>query len=101
MRKHINILHDLKKNYFWDVDLGKLDVNRSKRLIIERVFTLGEADELMMIIDYYGEDVIIDVIKNLNYIDSKNLNFAVKFFNLPIQSFKCYKRKQLNPLHWD
>ncbi|MEA1887796.1 MAG: hypothetical protein U9N72_11360 [Bacteroidota bacterium] len=101
MKKRFNILDELKKNYFWDVDLKKLDPERFKRLIIERVFKLGEASEIMMIINYYGEDVIIDVLKNLNYIDHKTLNFASKFFNLPLQSFKCYKRKQLIPQYWD
>jgi len=101
MEKQFNILDELKKNYFWDVDVKKLDAERSKRLIIERIFKLGKANEIMMIINYYGEKVVIDVLKNLNYIDPKTLNFAVKFFNLPLQSFKCYKRKQLNSQHWD
>ena len=101
MEKQFNILDELRKNYFWDVDVKKLDAERSKRLIIERIFKLGKANEIMMIINYYGEKVVIDVLKNLNYIDPKTLNFAVKFFNLPLQSFKCYKRKQLNSQHWD
>ena len=101
MEKQFNILDELRKNYFWDVDVKKLDAERSKRLIIERIFKLGKANEIMMIINYYGEKVVIDVLKNLNYIDPKTLNFAVKFFNLPLQSFKCYTRKQLNPQHWD
>ena len=101
MEKQFNILDELKKNYFWDVDVKKLDAERSKRLIIERIFKLGKANEIMMIINYYGEKVVIDVLKNMNYIDPKTLNFAVKFFNLPLQSFKCYKRKQLNSQHWD
>ena len=84
-----------------DVDVKKLDAELSNRLIIERIFKLGKANEIMMIINYYGEKVVIDVLKNLNYIDPKTLNFAVKFFNLPLQSFKCYKRKQLNSQHWD
>ncbi|MFO7852394.1 MAG: DUF6922 domain-containing protein [Bacteroidota bacterium] len=101
MEKRFNILGELRKNYFWDVNFEKLDPELSKRLIIERVFTLGEAGEIMMIINYYGEEVIIDVLKNLNYLDPKTLNFASKFFNLPLQSFKCYKRKQLIPQYWD
>ena len=101
MEKQFNILDELRKNYFWDVDVKKLDAERSKRLIIERIFKLGKANEIMMIINYYGEKVVIDVLKNMNYIDPKTLNFAVKFFNLPLQSFKCYKRKQLNSQHWD
>lgn len=101
MKKRLNILNTLKKNYFWDVDPDRLDPEHSKRLIIERVFNLGEANEIMMIINYYGEEVIIDVLRNLNYIEHKTLNFISKFFKLPLQSFKCYKRRQLIPQYWD
>ncbi len=101
MKKRFNILAEIKPAYFWDLDVKKLDAERSKRLIIERVFTLGKANEILMVTDYYGEDVVVNVLKNLNYINPKTLNFVSKFFNVPLQSFKCYIRKQLNPQHWD
>jgi hypothetical protein len=100
MIEHLNISRDLKPQYFWDVDIQKLDVKRSKRLIIERVFELGTAKEIMRIIDYYGTDEVNNVLKNLNYLDPKTLNFVSKLFGMSLQSFKCYKRKQLRLQHW-
>jgi hypothetical protein len=100
MMGKLNISKDLKPRYFWDVDINRLDVDRSKRLIIERVFVLGTAKEIMLVIQYYGTKEVVDVLKSLNYIDPKTLNFASKLFNISLQSFKCYTRKQLNPQHW-
>ena len=98
MNKELNINRDLKKKYFWDVNIERLDVEFSRRLIIERVFTLGSVKEMMLVIDYYGEEEIKKVLTGLNYIDRKSLNFISKIFNLPQKSFKCYSRRQLHPM---
>ena len=101
MHEKLDLSKDLNPQYFWDVDIEKLDVNISKRLIIERVFVLGTAKEIMHVISHYGNVEVVSVLKNLNYIDPKTLNFVSKLFNESIQSFKCYIRKQLNLQHWN
>lgn len=35
------LVQQLNPVYFWDVDPAKIDETQSKRLIIERVFSLG------------------------------------------------------------
>jgi len=100
MVKKLNISKDLKPQYFWDVDIGQLDAGRSKRLIIERVFVMGTAKEIILCINYYGKRAVVDVLKGLNYLDPKTLNFVSKYFTISLQSFKCYTRKQLNQQHW-
>lgn len=101
MHEHLNISKDLNPKYFWDVDIRGLDTIRSKRLIIERVFVMGTSKEINLIIKYYGTREVTDVLKNLNYIDSKTLNFVSKLFKISLQSFKCYTRNQSNPQHWN
>jgi hypothetical protein len=98
-RKHL--VESLSSHLFWDVDLALLDQEKSKRLIIERVFALGTSHEIMQIVNYYGKPTILNVLKKLNYIDLKTLNFISKFFNTPVNKFKCYTRKQSIPQRWD
>jgi hypothetical protein len=100
MLEQFNISRDLNPGYFWDVDIRWLDVKKSKRLIIERVFVMGTAKEIMRVINFYGPEEVSNVLKNLNYIDSKTLNFVSKLFGISLQYFKCYTRKQLNLQHW-
>jgi len=101
MTAKLKISADLHKRLFWDVDIKGLDPERSKRLIIERIFSLGTFDEIKLVIDYYGKDIVLDVLRRINYIDPKTLNFLSVFFNVSLESFTCYKRKQLIRQHWN
>ena len=90
----------VNKAYFWDVDFSKLDWIESRRLIIERVLTLGNIDDLRLILKVYTLDEIRLTICNLSYLDPKTLNFASLLFNIPKNRFKCYIKKQSIPAHW-
>ena len=95
------ILKKLDSAYFWDVDLLKLDAEKSKRLIIERVINLGNLDEIKYIREYWGDGEITEIICNLNFLDPKTLNFVSLLFDVPKDKFKCYTKKQSNPQHWN
>lgn len=101
MKPQPDIVKALNPTYFWDVDAGKLDAHTSKRLIIERVFSLGNLEEIRMLIDFYGEKEIIDALCKVNYLDPKTLNFVSKIFNTPLEKFKCYTKAQLTQPHWN
>jgi hypothetical protein len=55
MKNQSDIVKAFNPVYFWDVDSGRLDAQKSKRLIIERVFSLGNLEEITMLIDFYGD----------------------------------------------
>ena len=94
-------LHNVNAAYFWDIDISTLDEIKSKRLIIERVVSLGNLDEIKLVVNYYGKKELINTICKLNYLDSKTLNFFSLIFNVPKSNFKCFTRKQLKPQHWN
>jgi len=97
----LNISKDLNPKYFWDIDPGTLDAEGSKQFIIDRVFTMGTAKEIMLVLNYYGEKEVGEVLKKQNYIDPKTLNFVSRFLNIPLKAFKCYSRQQLNQSLWN
>ena len=98
LNEHDAIAGLLKRGYFWDVDTGK---SVPKRLIIERIFSLGTLDEIALIINHFGKEEVEKTLRNLNYIDRKTFNFVSKLFGIPKKEFKCYLRRQSIPLHWD
>ena len=100
MKEKYDITRLLKKTYLWDIDYTS-GRTVSKRLIIERVFSLGTLDELTLLINYYGREEVEKILMNLNYIDPKTLNFASKYFGKSKKTFKCYARKQLIPKRWN
>jgi hypothetical protein len=101
MNAENSIITRLNPRYFWDVDLSGLDENSSCRLIIERIFTLGEIDEMKQLINFYGRVKVIDVLCSLPYLDPKTLNFVSKLFHKSVKSFRCYQLKQSRPQFWN
>ena len=101
MNIHTSILDKINPGYFWDINKSKLSEVRSKRLIIERVFSLGTITEINYLIKFYGKNEVVKIIKSINYLDPKTFNFAVKLFNQPKKEFACYSRKQSTPQLWN
>lgn len=101
MNHSTDLLKKLKPQYFWDIDAENLDCESSKRLIIERVFSLGDISDIQSVISNYGHKEVLEVLRNLNYLDPKTLNFVSKLFNKPGKYFKCYTRKQSVPQLWN
>lgn len=95
-----DISKELENQYFWDVDVSDLEPEASRRLIIERIFTLGNVRDIRAIIAYYGRNGVVEELCKLNYLDPKTLNFVSKLFNKPKKEFRCYIPDQSIPQHW-
>jgi len=95
------LISALNPQYFWDVDLSGLNDEQSCRLIIERVFSLGEPEEMNRVIRFYGRDRVVGILTSLPYIDAKTLNFTSKLVNKPIEEFRCHQLQQSRPRYWN
>jgi hypothetical protein len=96
-----NILDNINPIYFWDIDFLHLDIDKSARIIIERVFSLGTMDEINELVFFYGKHKVSEILTGLNYIDPKTMNFASKFLGIPRKKFKCYTQKPSTPELWN
>jgi hypothetical protein len=101
MKTKKDLVNSLKEMYFWDIDRTDPDSEISDRLIIERVFSIGDLQEIKLILDYYGEKKTVGILMSLNCLDPKTLNFVSKLFKKPKKSFKCYIRKLSMPQLWN
>jgi hypothetical protein len=95
------LLDNINKVYFWDIDPANLDEVKSKRIIIERVMNFGNLQEIKLVKDYYGVSEITNILCSLNYIDPKTLNFISILFHIPKTKFKCFSKKQLIRQPWN
>ena len=100
MSSNLQIIPSLSPYLFWDIDFTNLDFNKNKRLIVERVFTMGNKAEIRDIIKYYGLPIIKKEIIRAGNLDSKSLNWISFFLNIPKSKFKCYTRKRSNKMSW-
>ena len=91
----------VSKNLFWDIDLQQFDEDKNKRIIIERVFSMGEISDVKTIIQFYGIENIKKEIVNAGFLDNKTIYWVSEFLNIPKTEFKCFAKKQSLQTHWN
>ncbi len=84
----------LRRSLFWDVPEKEIDLQRNKRLVIERVFSRGDIEELNQILKYYSAPEIKKEVIRIGTFDKKTLNFICLLYNIEPEDFKCYTEKQ-------
>ena len=84
----------VRNTLFWDLDPARMDEQKSRRIIIERVFSLGNLAEIKFIFSFYGVGTIKKEIVKAGSLDPKTLHFASEILQIPKEEFRCY-RKQL------
>ncbi|MBX3417049.1 MAG: hypothetical protein KF851_05550 [Pirellulaceae bacterium] len=85
---------------FWDTDATKVDPERHASYVIERVVTRGQWEDWKNLVAFYGKERIKQVVIGLRYLDPKTHHFLAFYFNVPLESFRCYTEMSLNQGHW-
>ena len=91
----------LSDHLFWDVDKDMLDVQKHKRLIIQRVLDYGLMQDWHIIKDHYGVGEIAQTATTLKELDPKSLSFISAISKIPAENFLCYNTIQSRPKHWN
>ena len=86
------LFENLSQYLFWDYNTNMLDPNTDKKLILERVFTMGTEKDEKEVFNFYGNDTIKNTILDVKYFDKKTLNYLSVIFGIPKENFKCYKK---------
>jgi hypothetical protein len=81
-----------RRSLFWDVPVSALDLDRNRRLILERVFSRGNIEDFQTINQYYTKDEIREAVKKIGYLDNKTLHFISRTYKVKPVEFKCYKK---------
>jgi hypothetical protein len=82
---------------FWDVDHTKMDYELRANFIIERVFERGDVQDIRNCRRYYGDEKVEFALLNAKFLALHTLNFVSAIFNKPLEEFRCYILRQLNP----
>lgn len=85
------------KRIFWDVDFEKMDYTSKSSFIIERVFDRGDVDDIRQCRRYYGDEKIRGVLLNAKFLSLGRIYLASAVIDEPLNAFRCYKLRQLNP----
>jgi len=92
---------EFSTNLFWEISSLKLDLEKNKSYIIDRVLDHGDMDDWNLIKKIYTVDGIIEVALKLRSLSPLNLAFISCIADIPKEEFRCYKWKQLIQRPWD
>ena len=85
------------RRIFWDVNFDKLDYDKYANFVIERVFERGDVEDIRQCRRYYGDEKVTDALLNAKFLTLKTIYFASAVVDKPIEDFRSYKLRQLNP----
>jgi hypothetical protein len=90
----------LNPHLLWEYDLSNFDFNKMRHIVIHRVVERGWPEDWYFILNRYGVEEVKTTIKNLTYLNDKDMIFVSHQFSIPLTSMKCYEKKLLANQHW-
>jgi len=85
------------KRRFWDVNFEALDYNLRANFVIERVFERGDVEDIRQCRRYYGDEKVTESLLKAKYLPLHTIHFASAIIDKPLNEFRCYILRQLNP----
>ena len=82
---------------FWDVDHTKMDYQLHANFIIERVFERGDVEDIRQCRRYYGDEKVTEALLKAKFLPETRMYLASAVINKPLNEFRCYILRQLNP----
>jgi hypothetical protein len=86
-----------EKRIFWDVNFEQIDYDAKANFVIERVFERGDVEDIRQCRRYYGDEKVTDALLKAKYLPLHTTYFVSAIFDIPIENFRCYTLRQLNP----
>ena len=76
----------LSRSLFWDVNPDKLEWEKNRQLIIERVLTRGHTKEFETIISRYSKAELKEAVLKSKTLDKKTANYMSIILSIPLSS---------------
>ena len=86
-----------EKRIFWDVNFEQIDYNAKANFVIERVFERGDVEDIRQCRRYYGDEKVTEALLNAKFLPLHTIYFASAIIDKPLEEFRCYRLRQLNP----
>lgn len=91
-QKSFYTVADFSRHLFWDVDIAKLEMDKNRRFLVGRVIQRGNLDDLHKLLSYYGKSEVREIVKELPWMNEKDMAFVHIFFDIPFNEMRCFTR---------
>jgi len=88
--------------YFWDVEVKKINPQKKSQFIIQRLLEMGDLKVVRWLIRNFQRSEIKKTIKNRRGFSPKTVNFWSLFFKIPQNKIACLRKPYLqqHAIHW-
>ncbi|MGF7078099.1 DUF6922 domain-containing protein [Mucilaginibacter sp. UYCu711] len=91
----------INPSLLWEYNIGKVDYTSMRNIVVQRVVERGWPQDWYAMLNLYGIDSVKKAIKELPYLNDKDMNFVSQEFDIPLTALKCYTKKQSVQTHWN
>lgn len=91
----------VRKTLLWEYDPDQFDWQSMRTLVVQRVVERGRMDDFYAIMNLYGLEGVKDAIREIPYLNPKDLSFVCSVFELRKEELKCYTKQQSAIQHWN
>ncbi len=91
----------LRPSLIWEYDLVRFDWQAMRNVVVQRVIERGRKDDFYAILNRYGLDEVKEAIKQIPYLNPKDLSFVCSVFELKKEELKCCTTKPSAWQHWN
>ena len=86
----------ISPHLLWDIDKSKIDWDKMKVFVVERVIERGDVNDFYAMFRLYGgPDGVKEIVKKTSFYDPRDEAMARTLFDLKKKDLECYKRKRL------
>ena len=91
----------INPSLLWEYDIQEIDYAAMRNLVVQRVIERGWPHDWYAMLNLYGIDGVKNAVKELSYLNEKDLNFVSLQFGITLTDFQCYTKKQSAGIHWN
>jgi hypothetical protein len=70
-------------------------------IVLQRVIERGRLSDFYAVLNLYGQKAFVEGIKNIPYLNDKDIAFVCTVFGVKKHELKCFIQKPLNQKHWN
>jgi len=89
--------YTIPRRLLWDVDWNNFDLQKNKKMVVQRVIEYGLPEDYYTLFNLYGGvSGVRKIIKEIHHFRyPQDISFVCAAFNLKKEDLECYKRQQL------
>lgn len=91
---------EIRKSLFWEYETERIDWQQMRNIVVQRVVERGRMNDFYAILNLYGLEGVKAAIKQIPFLNNKDLKFVCTVFDIKKEELKCYTKKQLENQHW-